>query len=389
MNNAPSSSNVLRAERWLRAQEFGGPALIVIVLVLLSASVGSATTQLVTARALVNLVLVVGFYLFAGNSGIVSFGHMAFMGVGAYAAAIVSVPVGLKTTLLADLPGPVRDTQLSLYPAVAIGAVVAALLALVTGPIIMRLSGLSAGIATLALLLAVRVIIVQTDSWTRGNQTMIGIPQSMTLGDALVIALIAMLICYLHQRSKSGLLLRAVRDDELAALSLGVKNLSHRSVAFVLSAAICGAGGAMLAFYQGSLSPTQEFFLDPTFLVIVMLVAGGLRSFAGAVLGTILVSVLAEVLRLLTNGVAVGGYLLTLPAGIQSVVLGVLTLLILIFRPGGIMGLREFRLPLPSGRRQRSAPASAGPADASAEPPAPVTTSPGPNERPAHSDHDV
>jgi branched-chain amino acid transport system permease protein len=217
----------------------------------------------------------------------------------------------------------------------------------------MRMSGLSAGIATLALLLIAQVVIAESEGWTRGPQTLIGIPDAMSLWHALAAAVALSAIVVHFQYSRTGRLLRASRDDQLAAESLGISWVRHRTHAFVLSAGICGAGGGMLAYFQQSLSPSMGFFLGPTFSVIVMLIIGGMHSFGGAVLGVVVVSALQEVLRQLGAGIALGGWELSLPVGVEPIILGVVTLVMLTFRPEGLRGSKEWILVRP---RYGSAP---------------------------------
>jgi len=264
------------------------------------------------------------------------------MGVGAYTVALVSIPVGLKQTLLPDIPGFISSLQLGFLASIFCAGFISAGLALLVGPVLMRMSGLSAGIATLALLLIAQVVIAESEGWTRGPQTLIGIPSSMTLWSALGVAAVLSAIAVFYQYSRSGKLLKASRDDPQAAASIGVPMVRHRIGAFVLSAGICGVGGGMLAFYQQSLSPSMNFFLVPTFSVIVMLIIGGINSFSGAVVGVIIVSAAQEILRQFSNGVDVAGMTLTLPVGTDAIVLGFVTLLMLMIRPEGLVGRREW-----------------------------------------------
>lgn len=317
------------------------PALIITIVTALIGLTGDQALESVGMSMLVNLVLVIGLYTIVGNSGIVSFGQMAFMGIGAYASAILSLPMTLKELLLPALPPWLMSTELDLLSATLISAVLCGFVALITGLVLMRMSGLAAGIASLALLLITQLVIVEAKEFTRGVGTMTGIPTDLTLWSGLAFALAALLVAFLYQRSSFGLRLRAVRDDELAAASLGVKITRQRVIAFVISGAICGVGGSMLAHYQGALNPSIGFFLDPTFLTLVMLVIGGMRSLSGAVVGVLVVSTISEVLRQFTEGVSVGSMILTTPAGLGGIVLGVALILILKFRPSGIVGNRE------------------------------------------------
>jgi branched-chain amino acid transport system permease protein len=149
--------------------------------------------------------------------------------------------------------------------------------------------------------------------------------------------------------SHAGLRLKATRDDEFAARSIGISIARARFSGFALSALLVGVGGALYAHLLGAFSPA-DFYLDTTFVTIVMLVVGGMRSLTGAVVGTIVVSAIQELLEHVESGINLG--LIRIPArpGVTQVGLAVVVLVILVFRPNGITGGRE--LPFPAARRR-------------------------------------
>jgi branched-chain amino acid transport system permease protein len=328
------------------------PCAIVVAAVVAVGLFGSPVTHSVAILSLVYLVLTVGTYVFVGNSGIVSFGQMSFMAVGAYASALLTVPALLKHTLLPSLPGWLESTSMGLVLATVLSGLVAAVLAVVLGKVLMRLAGISAGIASLALLLVAHNVINTWESVTRGTKTMIGIPTDVTLYGTMGFALAAIVIAALYQASSSGLRLRAAREDEVAARASGVRVARERLVAVVVSGFICGVGGSLLAHYQGTLTPTLDFFLAPTLLTLVMLVIGGIRSLLGAVVGAVVIAVLNELLRRLEQGLDVGGIFIHTRPGLGGIILGALMLVMLIVRPDGVTGSREARLPRLSRSRQ-------------------------------------
>src|SRR6185503_12652231 len=138
---------------------------------------------------------------------------------------------------------------------------------------------------------------------------------------------------------------RAVREDTIAARAVGIKVLPTRLSAFVLGAFFAGIGGSLYGHYLGSFSPAS-FYMAYTFALISMLVIGGMQSLTGAVLGVVLVTVASEVLRNLERGIDLG--VLTLPPlyGAAQIVLGIIFILVMIFRPTGIMGDRELKIPV-------------------------------------------
>ncbi len=322
------------------------------------ASLGSETTQRTATQMLVMGVIAVGTYIFVGNSGVLSFGHVMFVAVGAYATALATIPPNLKHALLPALPGWLLRLQLGLPEALLVAGVLALLVGAVFSLLILRLDGMSAGIATLALLISVNVVIGNWDGVTRGSQGMVGIPTDLAIGSALPWLIGAIVVAMAHQSSRSGFRLRASREDLVAAAALGVRVRRERSIALALSAFVCGVGGGLYAHFLGALNP-GDVYLQLTLLTLLMLIVGGIRSLSGAVIGTIFISVLAELLRRVEAGDDVGPITLEPRPGIQQVILALTLLLALLIRPGGISGGRELGR-WPSSRWAKAAPPTDG-----------------------------
>ena len=318
-------------------------SLIVIVSALLG-SIGPASTDRVVVAATINVVFVVGLYIFSGNSGIMSFGHLSFATVGGYTAGLLVMPTALKEQLIPDAPSVVRSLSLEPFSAVIAAGVAASLLALVVVVPLSRISGLAAGIATVSLLISVRVVASNWESVTRAQKSLTSIPISTTRDRALLWAVVAIFCAWIYQSTSFGRRLRASKSDEVAAASIGVNIPMQRGISFVLSAFFTGVGGALFALFLGSVGP-NVFYLDTTFLIITMLVVGGVDSLTGAVAGVLSVSVLAEILRRAEGGDLVG--LADIPArpGTQRVILGSLLVVILLRRSSGIVGANEISWP--------------------------------------------
>jgi branched-chain amino acid transport system permease protein len=309
-------------------------ALVAAVFVLVSFFADTSIRVEATVM-LINLVLVVGLYAFVGNTGIVSFGHMSFMGVGAYVAGLTTMSVGLKQITLPDLPGILSTASLSSVEALLIGGLVACFVAAIVAIPIMRLSGLAAGIATLALLQIAEIVASNWETVTGGPGGLTSIPRSTTLESAFVCAMVAIFIAFLFQESRSGLRLRAAREDESAARAVGVRIVRDRTIAFVVSAFIVGLGGGMYVQYFGLFSP-EDFYISITVLTLAMLIVGGIRTLTGAVLGTVVISVAVYLLNEAESTTNV--------SSLSDIGLAVAMLAILILRPNGLIG-RDFPLP--------------------------------------------
>ncbi|MEA2227515.1 MAG: hypothetical protein QOF04_1145 [Solirubrobacteraceae bacterium] len=322
------------------------PALIVCAVVLVEAMAGSDVLTRMVVKMLINLTLVVALYIFVGNSGVLSFGHISFMAIGAYAGAILTIPLVRREFLLPNLPSWLATFEVSLPVAMLLAGLLAAVIAALVAFPLMRLNGIAAGIATFSFLIIVRVVISNWEDVTRGTGSMSGVPTDTTPGRALITALLAMAAAYAFQRSSSGRRLRASREDEPAASSVGINIVRERAIAFTLSAFFCAVAGVLFGHFVGVFSP-DDFFLTTTFVVIAMLVVGGIGSLAGAVIGTLAVSFVAESLLRLEAGANLGFAQIDAPAGLQETGLGLFLLLVLLFRARGITGGREFSRPYP------------------------------------------
>jgi branched-chain amino acid transport system permease protein len=311
------------------------PAVLVVVTVGTLTWTGGIAMRDMVITMLINVVLVVGLYVFVGTSGVMSFGHMSFMAVGAYLSGLLTMTPKIKAVVLPQLPGFLASAHLSTLAATVVGGVAAAGVALVLAIPLMRLSGLGASIATLALLQIAQIVAKNWESVTGPSGATFGVPTTTTVTTALIWALIVIAAAYVFQESKIGLRLRASREEESAAAAIGVNITRERVVAFVLSAFIVGIGGAIFAHYLGAFSPAS-FYLSTTFITLAMLVIGGMNSLAGAVVGVVTVSLLSEGLLRVENSSGV--------PSLREMALALIMLAILVVRPRGITGGSEFNL---------------------------------------------
>ena len=314
------------------------------------------------------LLIVLALMMFSGNSGILSFGQVAFVAVGAYTSALLTIPTAIKQFTFLSMPSHLKDlvfpTQLGPFEGTIAGGLAALVVALVFGIPIVRLIGVAAGIATLALLVAMNVFIQQTSSITRGTSTMIGVPQTTTMRTTLIWVIVVIVVAFAFKQSRNGLRLRASRENDRASRSVGVNVARERYIAFALSGFVCGIIGALYGHYFITFS-YLDFYFDLTFLTIAMLVVGGLGSVSGAVVGTSFLTVIYVFFqRFEVNGIAGS----TVPSGTADVVMAVALLIALILRPKGLTAGRE--IPWPGDWRRlrgRSQPAPAAQAPSAVE----------------------
>jgi branched-chain amino acid transport system permease protein len=331
--------------------------LLVAALALIFAGAGGSVERSVIGT-LVYLVMVVGLYVFIGNSGVLSFGHIAFAAIGAYVSGVLTIPTTSKAIVLPELPGWLATVHTSTPVATLAAMAVAGLVAAIVSFPLMRLIGIAASIATFALLVIVQNVAEHWKAVTGGLGTLTGVPTDASLGLVLAWAIAVMAIAYVYQRTSFGLRLQSSREDEVAARSIGVRVERERRIAFVISAMIVAAGGSLYAHYIGAFGP-NNFYIDMTFLTLVMLIIGGMRSLAGAAIGTLLVSIVTEVLSRWESGQQVGGLKLHLPTGSAEILVAAILVLILLARPEGITGGREIGWPrIPWRRGGDDAPSS-------------------------------
>jgi branched-chain amino acid transport system permease protein len=327
------------------ALELGVPLLIVVATALVAGPLSKAQ-QLEFENALVMIAIVVALYVFVGNSGVISFGHVSFVAVGAYLAGLLTVDPQTKTFTMPSLFPVLRHAHIGTVPSLALAVAAGAVYALAVGLPLMRLSGLPAGIATFAVLGITYNVIYYWQKVGPTAQTLTDIPESgrWTLAAGAAIAVVA---AYAYQRSRFGRMLRATREDPAAAQASGISVYRQRLIGFTLSGALAGLAGGLYVHELGLITPTL-FYLDLTFVTLAMLVFGGVGSLWGAVLGAVVISAVNSFLGDAENTVHVG-FRLTLPDGTRLVTIGAVVALVIILRPAGLTGGREFGF----GRRRR------------------------------------
>jgi len=286
---------------------------------------------------------VVALYVFIGNSGVISFGHISFVALGAFAAGLMTIETIVKPNVMPDLFPFLQHHSVGNVPSLVLAALIGGIVALVLGAPLMRLSGLSASIATFAVLGITNNVLTYWEKIGPGAQTLSLVPETTGPFQALVGALIALVIAFAYQHSRSGRLLRAAREDPHAARAIGVRIERHRLVAFTISGALAGLAGGLLVHQIGSIT-TNQVYLDLTFLTLAMLVIGGASSLWGAVVGAVAVSLLDSFLSNAENGTDVIFFHLKIPNGGSLLILGILMALALLFRPNGLTGGREASL---------------------------------------------
>ena len=305
--------------------------VVILLVVTLVGSTLPSATQLLVTTSLVLLTGVMALQIFSGNSGILSFGHVGFVGVAAYTTGILAMPAAIKATSLPLLPEPLQQIQLPLPAAMLGGILAATIVGVISGLVIARL-GDAASIATLAVLIILHGVMVGAEPFTRGSQTFYGVPRFTSIFVAGTIAILAVVVARLFRDSRIGIHLRASRDDALAASSAGVRVQYARLIGWIVSSAVAGAMGAAYAGLLGAFSP-KDFYFTLTLTLLTMLIVGGSGSVAGGIVGAFVVTLVVEALRRVGDANEF--------FGLTNAGLAIIILLTLYFRPQGLLGFRE------------------------------------------------
>ncbi len=314
--------------------------ILLIGLVAYAGSYFSGSVQRTIVDALIKTSLVVGTYIFIGNSGILSFGHVGFFALGAYATAWTTISPSIKESLMPDLPGILLGLEISPYVSPLAGGVLSAFVALLVGIPLSRMVGIAASIGTFAMLVVIYSVASNWTTVTGGQGSLYGLPMISNLPAAAAVAMLSIAGAALYQASPAGFRLRGSREDAIAAQASGVDVRRERLIAFVVSAFFVGVAGAVYAHFLQMVVAAQ-FYLNLTFVSVAMLVIGGMRSLTGAVVGAAFVTMLTELLRQFERGVAVGGFVIGGRPGVQELGLAVAMLLVILLRPRGLSGGRE------------------------------------------------
>jgi branched-chain amino acid transport system permease protein len=256
-----------------------------------------------------NVLLALSIYLTL-VCGLLTVGNAAFMGIGAYTAALLSLHSGLP-----------------FYLSLVLGALLPAALALLLGPPTLRLSGVYLAMATLAFGEIVRIFLLNSESLTGGALGLNGIPQHTQWFDVLVIVSAALYALLRVAGSRIGRTMAAICQDEIATELMGLNVRTYKLFAFALGAALAGLAGGLNAHFTFFISP-NEYGFDRGVEILAMGVLGGTGSPWGAVIGGVLITLLPELLR------GLGNY--------RPLINGVILIVIILYSPKGIWDLTRF-----------------------------------------------
>ena len=262
----------------------------------------------------INIILAVGLNLIVGFSGQFSLGHAGFMAIGAYAAAII---------------GSKSATYPAFFAAMVLGALIAGAVALIVGIPTLRLKGDYLAIATLGVSEIIRILIINGGDLTNGAAGILGIPAFTNWQMVYFFVVITTILTINFLRSPIGRATLSVREDEIAAESVGVNTTKIKVIAFVFGAMTASIAGSLQAGFIGSVVPKDYTFIN-SINVLIIVVFGGL----GSMTGTIVAAIVLGILNMLLQDVA----------SVRMIIYALALVLVMIFRPGGLLGTWELSL---------------------------------------------
>jgi branched-chain amino acid transport system permease protein len=274
------------------------------------------------------IILTLSLNLIVGYTGLPALGHAAFFAVGAYISALLALNLGISPWI-----------------GLIVGASFAALTGVVIGASSLRLKGDYFALVTIAFAFIVYYTAKNWVSVTRGPMGLPGIPGFSIFGLALdstfsyfilvfVFVLITIFIVRRIVDSPFGRVLKSIREDEIAAESLGKDTTKHKLLAFVIGAFFAGIAGSLYAHYITFIDPSS-FTIMESILILLMVIFGGMGSIKGSILGAIILVVFPELLRFLGMPSAIA-------APTRQMIYGLVLIILMIKRPQGLMGRFRF-----------------------------------------------
>lgn len=286
-----------------------------ILIGLINAGVINAFVTQIIIQIGINLIVAVGLNLVIGFTGQFSFGSAGFMAIGAYASAIVSARMA--------------PTWGTVFLSMLIGAVVAGVVAVIVGYPTLRLKGDYLAIATLGVSEIIRILIMNGGDLTNGSAGLSGIILFTSWGMTFIFAVLVIVLILNFIYSPSGRATLSVREDEIAAESMGVNVTRVKVIAFAFGAMVTAIAGSLYAGFIGTVTP-KDFTWMKSVDALIIVVLGGL----GSITGTIIAAIILGLLNMFLQDFG----------AIRMIIYSLILILVMIFRPGGLLGTWEFKL---------------------------------------------
>ena len=266
----------------------------------------SALVSNILTQVFITLIAVAGVYVLTGLTGMFSLGQAAFMAIGAYASGLLVV-----------------RAHMPVVPACILAVLLATVVGFLIGYPVVRLRRDYISLVTLGFGEAIAALLNRMTTLTGGASGLTGIPRTVGLGITAVSAVIVLALVAFFKTSKYGRQCIALRGDELAAKAMGINVTRVKMIAFLLSVALTSYSGCLYAFYMSYVDPTG-FGWKKSADWVIMVFFGGVNSLTGSTLGAFILSALPQALRSLQS--------------YRYVIYAILVLIILNFKPSGLLG---------------------------------------------------
>jgi len=293
----------------------GVSILFIVINILIQSGMINSYISGILILVCINIVLAISLNITAGCLGQMALGHAGFMSIGAYTAALFT-----KSNLIPGVGGYVL--------ALILGGLVAMIIGVVIGIPALRLRGDYLAILTLAFCEIIRVLI-EFFKFTGGAKGLTGIKLNKNFAIIYIIMLLCVFMMYTFMKSRHGRAILSIREDEIASESSGINLTFYKTLAFAYSAFFAGVAGGMYAHYIGILG-AKNFDFNKSIDILVIVVLGGLGSFTGSAIGALVLTILPEMLRGFND--------------YRMFIYAVMLILMMMFRPSGLLGTKEFSL---------------------------------------------
>ncbi|MEA4988066.1 MAG: branched-chain amino acid ABC transporter permease [Anaerovorax sp.] len=334
--------------------------LVAVLLVIANMTLSKYHLRLLNLGG-IYVILSLSMILINGFVGLFSLGHAGFMAIGAYTCALLTMEPAEKAVnfYLKPIVPWLGEIHMGFLPAMLIGGILAAIIGFLIGWPVLRLNDDYLAIATLGFAEIIRIVLTNLQTITNGSLGLKGLPKMeidvfgllpesmhgilvLNLSACIWIAVIITILFFVRLiRGSYGKAFKAIREDEIAAEAMGIDVFHHKLLAFVIASFFAGIGGALLGNIMQTIDPLMFRFLM-TYNVVLIVVIGGIGSLTGGVLAAIIVTIFMELLRFLDASWMLGPVQIPGTAGVRMVVFSIILMVMVIFKPQGIMGRREF-----------------------------------------------
>ena len=293
-----------------------------VVTVLINAGLLGSYYQITLYNICINIILAVSLNLIIGICGQFSLGHAGFMCIGAYSAAI----------MVKSMPN-----MGGFAIGIVIGLIISAIAALIVSIPTLRLRGDYLAIATLGFSEIIRIVVLNMEI-TNGAAGITGIPQLTSWPLLFIVMVLSIMIVTNFGRSRQGRACISIREDEIASDAMGGNTTKYKTLAFVIGAMLASVAGALYACNFFVIQP-DLFNFNKSIDILVMVVFGGMGSITGSLIAAVFIGILNTVLQSFSS--------------IRMIIYGLALVGIMIFRPGGLLGTKEFTFSALFKRRKK------------------------------------